>query len=131
MSKTCWILGALTLLAADAAFAATTGTTPIAVSPSIMGLRPVPAPQVVQQAAPVVKQVCSSWDALWPLFKDNLLSAASLSGIASILAMFLPQAQPGTPYGLVRNMIDLVALNMRNAANAPKIPAAPAVTPEV
>jgi hypothetical protein len=113
----------LGIIVADAAIAATTGTAPV--TPSVMGLKPVPAPQIVQQAAPAVKQVCSTWDVLWPAFKENMLSAASLAGIASVLAMLLPQGQPGTPYGLVRNLIDLFALNMRNAANAPKLPVEP------
>lgn len=114
------LVGVGLALITGASYAATQGAVPV--PPSVMGLPTLPAPVVVQQAAPVVAQACNVWSSLWPALKENMLGPLAVSGLASVLAMMLPQAQPGTPYGLLRAFIDLVALNMKNAANAPKVP---------
>ena len=57
---------------------------------------------------------------IWAQYGQAIMGAAA--GLApSIAAAILPQAAPGTPWALVRGIIDTLAVNMGNSANKPKV----------
>jgi len=47
-----------------------------------------------------------------------LLIIPAISGVASVAAALLPHPPPGSQWVLARRLLDVVAGNLRNAANA-------------
>ena len=57
----------------------------------------------------------------WALIQTYIMTPASISGVVGLLMAILPQGAPGTVWGIVRMVLDLVAMNFGNAQNAPKV----------
>jgi uncharacterized membrane protein len=55
----------------------------------------------------------------WALIQQYLLTPAAISGFVGFLMAILPQGSGGV-WGLVRSVLDFVAMNWGNAKNAPK-----------
>lgn len=58
----------------------------------------------------------------WMAFAQTyIFTPAAISGACSLLAAILPQGAPGTPWGIIRIIVDFAASNWGNAANKPKV----------
>jgi hypothetical protein len=56
----------------------------------------------------------------WALVQTYLLTPAAISGLVGFLMAILPQGNGGA-WGLVRSLLDFIAMNWGNAKNAPKV----------
>lgn len=67
-------------------------------------------------AIPVPAGLPSWATALW----TTIVTPAAVTGLVSWLVAFLPQGTPGTAWGVIRSVLDIVAANILNSKNAPK-----------
>jgi hypothetical protein len=74
-------------------------------------------PAFAQEAAASASGGASWWSSALAMVATPL----AISGAASALGAALPQAERGTWWGFARKVIDAVAWNWGNAANAPKV----------
>jgi hypothetical protein len=74
------------------------------------------AADAVAPAAQAVAAAPIDW---WRLVQTYLLTPAAISGLCGFLAAILPQGSSGV-WGILRSLIDFVAMNWGNAKNAPQ-----------